>query len=415
MSKFIISFQKSNGSFRVWSSDTNKISTVPMLPAGNGKLNKFIMLDYDDNKATDEDLLEYSKQFTRWCTELKDSYLSIDYKGYYSDYTAVTCTFNRYCKSYYKNHSAITPTEYKWFERCANFGLQYLRKEDTTKTCYSYDFKNQYGIIMSSNEYKIPSKEGKEVKLKKLPKRKKLEYGFYHVKITCDNDDFRKFFAFSKHNVYLKESLQLAMKHADEYDVTIELVQDDLPNAYLYDESDMVTLGSITKEWYTKLTGLRKQYNDNRLLKHLIKSAWGHLNGGNKLYKSWEEIESEGLEIGTTDEYAYKILKYNDYGDRECYELLNTKSPYKHNIRLKPWITGLARNLTASIVLEDIKHVIRVHTDSVTFTKKQEFDDPNLIVEDKTTGKIHWLNVNKYHNITTGYKTKTLLNEESKE
>jgi hypothetical protein len=213
--------------------------------------------------------------------------------------------------------------------------------------------------------------------------------------------------------VYLKESLALAMKHADEYDVTIELVKDDLPNAYLYNDEDMVTLGSITSEWYDKLTGLRKKYNDNRLLKHLIKSAWGHLNANNKIYKSMDEVLSEELDIGMTDDCDYKILKYNDYGDRDCYELLNTKSPYKHNIRLKPWITGLARNLTASIVLQDIKHVIRVHTDSVTFTKKQEFDDPNLIPEEKTTGKIHWLNVNKYHNITTGYKTKTLLNEES--
>ena len=30
-----------------------------------------------------------------------------------------------------------------------------------------------------------------------------LEHGFYKVKITCDNDDFRKLFTFLKHNVYI--------------------------------------------------------------------------------------------------------------------------------------------------------------------------------------------------------------------
>ncbi len=82
------------------------------------------------------------------------------------------------------------------------------------------------------------------------------------------------------------------------------------------------------------------------------------------------------------------------------------KTKHDDNIRLKPWITAMARNLTASIVLQDPKRVVRVQTDSVSFTREQEFDDPNLVPEEKTTGKIHWKNVNSYHNKTTGYKTK---------
>ncbi len=177
----------------------------------------------------------------------------------------------------------------------------------------------------------------------------------------------------------------------------------------------MVSLKSITEEWFENLTKLRKKLKDNRLLKHLISSAWGHINANNKIYKSWEDIEREGLDIGTSDEHDYKILKYNDYGDRECYELLNTKSPYKYNIRLKPWITALARNLTAFIALEDIDKVVRVQTDSVSFTREQEFDDINLVPEEKTTGRIHWHHVNSYHNISTGYKTKDLIRKDREE
>jgi hypothetical protein len=174
----------------------------------------------------------------------------------------------------------------------------------------------------------------------------------------------------------------------------------------LYDEDDMVSLKSIAGEWFQKLTGLRKKLKDNRLLKHLISSAWGHMNARKKIFKSWEDIEREGLDIGMFGEHDYMILKYNNYGHRECYELLNSKSPYIHNIRLKPWVTALARNLTASIVLEDIDRVVRVQTDCVSFTREQDFEDDNLVLEEKTTGKIQFYHANSYHNITTGYKIK---------
>lgn len=405
MSDYIISFKRDDGKFRVWSSSTEKITTMPMLPPGDNKIRKFIMLNCKDNEATDEFLEEYSKDFKRWANELKESVLHIDYQNYYSDYTAVTCTFNRYCKKNYRNHKPISPTEYHWFQGCANFGLQYLKEKDITKKCWSYDFKNQYGLILSGDYY-IPTCEGEEKKLKKLPKRKNLEPGFYRVSITCENDDFRKIFSFSKSNIYLKESLQFAMEHADDFDVTIELITDGKPNAYLYDEDDMVSLKSIAGEWFQRLTGLRKKLKDNRLLKHLISSAWGHMNARKKIFKSWEEIESEGLDVGMFDVHDYMILKYNNYGDRDCYDLLDRKSPYRHHIRLKPWVTALARNLTASIVLEDIDKVVRVQTDCVSFTREQDFEDDNLVLEEKTTGKIHFYHANSYHNITTGYKTK---------
>eukprot|EP01039_Chlorochromonas_danica_P011598 gene11598-12997_t len=326
------------------------------------------MLNCHDNDATDEDLLEYAKNFQRWSDELKKSSLKIDYANYHSDYTAVTCTFNRYCKKNYADHEPITTTEYSWFERCANNGIAYLKEKDVKTETHSYDFKNQYGLILNS-VHNIPTKAGKEVTLKKLPCCEyDLEHGFYHVSITSDNDNFRKMFVYSKHNVYVETSLMFAMEHAKKYGVKIELIQDGKPNAYVYDIKDTCVLRNVTNQCFKKLTNLRKVLKDNRLLKHLISSCWGHMNANNKIYKTWEEIESEGLDVGNGDGHDYKILNYFDYGDRECYELLNTKSPYKHNIRLKPWITAHARELTASIVLKDIDNVVRVQTDSVSFT-----------------------------------------------
>jgi hypothetical protein len=400
---YIISYKLLSGNFRIYSETTGEITECDMLPRD---IKKFIMLSGDDRHATDDDLREYAIQFREWNRELKfNDICSIEYSECYSDYTVVTRTFNRYCKKNYKNHDTITPVEYKWFERCANSGIQYLKQNNYTKTGYAYDFKSQYGLVMISDN-KIPSKEGEEVTLKKLPKRKDLKHGFYHVKITCDNDNFRKMFVFSKYNTYLNVSLEFAMKHKKEFDIKFELVQKNQPNAYLYKDEDMVTLSSITSEWFTKLTNLRKKFPKNRLLKHLISSAWGGLNANNEINKTLDEIKSEKLIVGITDKSDYIIKEYYDYDNRQYYVLLDRKRPYKHNIRLKPWITALARNLTASVVLEDVDSVIRTHTDCIVFKHKMKFDNPNLVPEEKTTGKIHWINAGCYSNLTNGYKSK---------
>lgn len=168
------------------------------------------------------------------------------------------------------------------------------------------------------------------------------------------------------------------MMYRKQYDITITLC--DEINAYLYSEDDMVPLSSITSDWFTKLTTLRKVYPKNRLLKHLLASAWGHLSQRNVLYKTLKQIEEEGLQISRFDGFDYKILEKNvDNPDNEHYILLNTKSPYKHNICLKSWVTAIARNMTISVVLTNIDNAIRIQTDCITFKNySYEFEDSNI-------------------------------------
>jgi len=92
-----------------------------------------------------------------------------------------------YCKNKYKDHEVISPDEYNW---CANCGLQNLVQNDMTATCFSYDFKNQYGLTINS-ENLIPTKQGTEMILESLPKLSNdVQHGIYHVKITCNNANF---------------------------------------------------------------------------------------------------------------------------------------------------------------------------------------------------------------------------------
>ena len=107
------------------------------------------------------------------------------------------------------------------------------------------------------------------------------------------------------------------------------------------------SLNSITSEWFNNLSELRKELKDNRLLK-LLNSPVGTIWTPTTIYiNHWNRLKGEGLNICKSDKYDHQILKCFDYGDREYYKSLSTKSPYKYNIRLKPWITAMARNLTA--------------------------------------------------------------------
>ena len=146
-------------------------------------------------ESNDEDLVRFANDFQKDCDELKKATaLNIHYEKYYNHNSAVEMTFKRLCKGLYEDHDNIDIVEAGWMNKCFNSGLQYC-KAGTYKS-YGYDFSAYYPLIMADDKLLIPCKKGKEMMLKKLPKyRDDLEFGFYRVSITCQNDDFRKIFS----------------------------------------------------------------------------------------------------------------------------------------------------------------------------------------------------------------------------
>ena len=243
---------------------------------------------------------------------------------------------------------------------------------------------------------KYPSKQGKEIILEKLPlKRADIKCGYYKVKITCDNDDFRKIFAFSQQHVYTHLSIKQAMMYKKMFNVSIELVQNGKPNAYIYDDSCLISSSDIFDKWYDTLMQLKKLYPKNQLVKHLMSSVWGHLSRTNKLTKTYEQIIEEGLNIGRTAKAEYLIEDRHIYPDKEYYVLVHRENPYKFPLRLKSFITAYGRNRISQVVLLDIDNVIRIQTDGIVFNRPTVMVDKSFVPEKKTTGKIHWHHMNK--------------------
>jgi hypothetical protein len=391
---YIIRYQSIEGKQICYFSDTKNIAAVDKLPSISQYRQYTLFKGFD---ASDDGLRLFANDFDIWVTQLKDSNLPLNiyYEKYFHHSDAVILTFKRLCSGLYENHTLITRIENKYWEMCFNGGLMYCDPQECVS--FSYDKSSYYPRILADANFEIPTCEGSEQYLLELPKV--LKCGIYRVNIICDDPKFRKIFAFSKNSAYTHYSLRTALKYQYLFNVNIKLIIDKEPNAYIYD-NNVTTGDKIFKKWFDTLYKIKQKYPKNKLIKHLLSSLWGQLSNKNCFRQSLEQINNNKLDVGLDMESDYKITKHVVYENREYYELQNNKNPYKNNIRLKPFIVSYGRYLMSDIIMENIKAVVRIQTDSVTFNTSMDdifrLNYKDMVPEAKSSGLINWENVNKY-------------------
>jgi hypothetical protein len=361
-----------------------------------------------DEDPCDKTLSDYLAKYKKWRYSARlNKVYGVDFSV--GEVSACQRLFFQLIRNY-KQNAPIDRIEYFWMEKCANNALMYLKEDNIEAECTSYDRKMCYGNILGS-DIKIPTQPGCEFTLDQLPIECDLMCGYYRVKITTEDKDFYKCFTFSKDNVYVDLSLKFAMKHKEKFNVKFELILDDKPNAYIYNEDDVISLNSMTSLWHEKVSALKAQYKSNGLIKFLASGTWGAIQQRNTRYYTYEEIQKKNKKkkwsIGVSEDDTHTILDMKTVKDVEYYRVVNTNKAYHFNLRLKPFETAQARNDLATLARKHLKHIIRIQTDSISFNKPLDINDTNYALEDKTTGLIHWDNVNSYHNKTNGYKSKT--------
>jgi hypothetical protein len=396
--EYIVYYKQADKNFRAYNNISNKCYELNKLP---NDISNFYLPD--TYIASDENLIKYSCNLYEANEQLKKTkILTFDYIKPYitpdgkviprTHFKNIESVFKMLCKGKYEHHEQISDIEFKWFEKCYNAGLQYT--EIGIFDSFGYDFKNYYGSILASKDFKIPNKQGKERKFNKLPP--KIYTGFYNVKITSDDPSIKKIFAFSKENVYTSLDLKFALELQKQFNINIELITDVEFNAYIYNLDTLEEGHKIFNYWFLKLTKLKAEMPKNILLKMISSSLWGHLSKNNTLTVT----EEEAFNLSEKDEEAYSIHDIiTTKSGQSFYKLLNVKKPYFYNIRLKPFITSFGRVKTAKIALLNLDKVIRVHTDGIVFSEQQKFNIENFISEDKTTNKIRFANINTYFHI----------------
>ena len=414
---FLVYYDNTNGNYEVYDSLTNKIESVQNVPFDRCRFFVFnddkYKTEYKDEKGkikfqcSHEGLRSFVKDFNIWCDELANNDIAeIIYKTYFTHGGAVVNTFKRYAGKLYNNHDPIDAIEGKWIEACPNGGQMYC--DPQTCESFGYDYKNSHARVMASRDIRIPTKRGKEVFLTSIDNK---DQGYYRVKITSNNPDAKKVFTFSKHDTYTYLSLHFAVKYQELLNFNMELIIDDKPNAYIYENNDkqhknnLVDGIKIFGAWFEKMDALKLKFPKNKLVKTLCSSLWGQLSA--KKMKNYSEVEIEEKDMYKEMSHKYNakyhivnhVIKNNG---NNYYTLVDPKEYYKHNIRLKPFLMARTRYAIGMVAMLHLDCVVRVQTDNVVFTK--QFDDvltayPRLgviVPEAKTTGLITWKNVNYY-------------------
>ena len=349
---------------------------------------------FNGYEANEPGLRMYKKDFNNWCKELKKNcILDIDYNKYYNHHVACSTTFKRlspvYRNTVFEN---IDKIESQYMDNCFNGGLQFFNEKykDIEADCYGYDFSKFYPYNLT--KIQIPTKKGRNTYFKKLPE-KLLDFGFYKVKISCENKNIRKIFAFSTNDTYTHYDLEFIRKHQKQFNIKIDLITDIKTNAYIYNEKDLIKGKDIFNNWYNKLLKLSKMFPKNRLLKHIMSSLWGQLVRKNKSNISEKDMIFENYD---TEDIIDHFIK----GNNSYYVVLDSENLYKDNIaRIKCFLTSYGRVRVAKYALQHIDNVIRIQTDGVVYNQPCERESACFIPEEKTTGTIIWNHVNKYEKI----------------
>jgi hypothetical protein len=380
----------------------------------DSKLNANYFESFKGYEITHESLIQFKHDFIRWNNELKSMpNYSLDYTKYFNHESAVTITFKS------KSNNTINALkcdpikyfEFRFFEKCNNGGLMSLDEQykHIPTECYGYDFSSFYPSMLAMKGFQIPTKEGKVKHFASL-NYDNLQYGIYKVKITCNDVDFRKVFAFSPNNYYTHYSIQFAYEHKDRFNISFELITDCEHNALVYDT--LVESTKLFKPWYNYLIAIKQKYPKNKLVKHLLSSLWGMMIKFNRaFYEEDAFFDLDVSELEDDNETEYKLINEKRYKDDKyengiklLYEVVPSNNPYSNPLaRLKAFFTSFCRAHVGDLVMSEdlVDKVIRIHTDGLVFTEPHDFTHLFYypITEDKTTGNIIWHNVNKYEKL----------------
>lgn len=339
-------------------------------------------------EKTEDNLKEYHKNMKIWAEQIRDTF-NTDIMPYYldafTDILASVRLINFMCFKYYKNHDQIDNLEALYIDKPYNGGLMYCKESEKAQKVYSNDKNNFYSEIIGNPKYDfcIPNGRGKEMKIHTL---NNLKYGYYHIKIEPQNDNAYKIFSFNNDNWYHYYCVKFVLENQEYF--KYELITDCYYNAYIYEST--VKSSDIFGGWLKKLNYLKSQFPDNKLVKNLSR-AWGGLSMKNVIKVNENDI------LKNPEKYQdYEIFDTHINEDSIIHVLHNKNDkPYKHNIRLKSSLNSYARCELSKTILNNISHVVRVQTDSITYDIDIK-PDVTEKREEKSTGYIRFNSVNNY-------------------
>jgi len=202
--------------------------------------------------------------------------------------------------------------------------------------------------LMLSSQHKYPIGKGslKTFTGDEFDKLEFFSFGIYHVKIY--DIDFRTFKE-NKKNWYTHTDLNYAKTKLK---LKISLIEDEEPNALLYDNKKLMTGNKLFGPFINYLFEFKKA--GHKEIKKYISSLWGTLSQFDIMTLKTDVIR-EGKVILTITPDNNGKLTFGTVLKDKFYEL--------DFARIKPFLLSYGRTKTSNIILTNINNVVRVHTD----------------------------------------------------
>jgi len=227
----------------------------------------------------------------------------------------------------------------------------------------SYDCNSRYSALLASQYLYLVMGEGKPVHMTTEEfshrvhgsKDGKFTYGMYHCEIIGSHHLFMK----NSDNWYTHFDLRCAL----DLGLKMEIIQNGQFNVYSYDGVEKVQSKKIFGKWVNDMYALKQK---GAPVKPHLSSLWGKLC--EKMVNKVCVKQNEEYNL-PDDKKEVLIRPANNNGDINVY-VRDIGRMFKTDFaRIGPFLTSYARMSFVRMIKPYEEHIIRVHTDSVTFDK----------------------------------------------
>lgn len=258
----------------------------------------------------------------------------------------------------------ILPDEAEWINK-ASFAALMDAKVGYTGEAHKYDIRSHYPSLFLTSGFHLPVKRGKFQTISELPDI--ISYGIYRVKIKNTKP---MLFRSNNSNYYT----HFDINRARDLKLKIQLIQDEKPNALVYDGDARISSPLLFKTYVEYLYGLKSQ--NIPFAKSILNTLWGALCQKMmcKSYYKDELVLKEDFDL-----MSMRLTPPTDTAHGQCTYLRQEKTYLTDFARFCPFIIGKGRFVTSKMMEPFEANIIRVHTDGFMADKKLDIKlGPNI-------------------------------------
>jgi hypothetical protein len=262
----------------------------------------------------------------------------------------------------------LDPIEAKWISEAMMGGIIWAENE-WKGYGRQYDETSLYPSIQQS-ALTFPINKGKFQTLKDFVNHRGFNtYGIFRAEVEY-KDDMKKLFRYSHHKKYT----HIDLARARELGLQVSLIQDDTPNALVYEKETRIPGNVIFGEYVHFLFKLKNVALSSKVAKRILNTLWGALCQRNKSYHDVDEAsemfefpEGEVLESITPINDKQWVLQFSNPGN-----LFKGEYP-----RIAPFLLAQGRKIISQTIEPHKDKVQRIHTDG--FILEENLRQPALI------------------------------------